>query len=79
MEAVAAPMSDATSTSVPSGKTEFKGEPVKFVVNFNKKGYDIEFGSDETVNALRLHLMKLTGVPAGLQKIMFKGIPPGFK
>lgn len=50
-----------------------KGELLKFKLAFKKDVFDIEFGADETLNALRLHIAKLTGIAAGLQKLMFKG------
>jgi len=51
-----------------------KGEIVKFSVNFKKQNYDIEFGNEDTLNNLRLHIAQITGVAPGLQKLMLKGL-----
>jgi len=61
------PNDDATSS-------ENKGEMVKFTVNYKKQNVEIEFGVDQTLGALRLEIARLTGVAAGLQKLMYKGM-----
>jgi len=53
---------------------ELKGALVKFVVSFKKQNYDIEFAPTQTLGALRQQVAQLTGVAAGLQKLMFKGM-----
>jgi len=73
MEIEPAPVAAAEIGST-SSQAEPKGERLTFTVNFKKQSYEITFGSEDTVNALRLHLMQLTGVAAGLQKLMFKGM-----
>jgi len=49
-------------------------ETINFTLNFNKKNYPIDFGVDDSVANLRSHIASLTGVPANLQKLMFKGL-----
>lgn len=62
-----------TISPAPSSQ-EFKGNLVKFIVNFKKQNYSLEFGDEETIASLRLLITKTTGVEAGLQKLMFKGL-----
>jgi len=49
-------------------------EMVEFKVVFNKKKYDITFGLDDTVGALKVHLQDIISVPSTMQKIMIKGL-----
>lgn len=49
-------------------------EMVEFKIVFNKKKYDITFGLDDTVGALKVHLQDIISVPSTMQKIMFKGL-----
>ena len=44
-----------------------------FQVVYNKKKYDISFGVEETVGALKAHLQDVIGVPSTMQKVMIKG------
>jgi len=50
------------------------GEKVEFKVVFNKKKFDITFGLDDTVGALKVHLADIINVPNTMQKIMIKGL-----
>lgn len=61
-------------TISPPTTSEYKGNPVKFSLNFKKQNYSLEFGDEETIGNLRQLIAKTTGVEAGLQKIMFKGL-----
>lgn len=47
---------------------------VDFKVIFNKQKYDVTFPIEETVAKLKSHIETLTGVPSGMQKIMYKGL-----
>uniref|UniRef100_A0A2C9K227 Ubiquitin-like domain-containing protein n=1 Tax=Biomphalaria glabrata TaxID=6526 RepID=A0A2C9K227_BIOGL len=49
-------------------------EKLDFYVIFKKEKYDVSFPADHTVSKLKSHIEKLTGVPATLQKIMYKGL-----
>ncbi|CAL1545853.1 unnamed protein product [Lymnaea stagnalis] len=49
-------------------------EKVDFNVIFKKEKYEVSFPLDNTVTKLKSHIEKLTGVPATLQKIMYKGL-----
>jgi len=64
--------SDAKSEDgqVDSGSSE----KVDFKVVYNKKKYDIVFGLDDTVGALKVHLANIIDVPSTMQKIMIKGL-----
>merc|ERR1711892_1278571 len=50
------------------------GDKVEFKVVFNKKKFDITFGLDDTVGALKVHLSDIISVPNTMQKIMIKGL-----
>merc|ERR1712179_719491 len=50
------------------------GEKVKFKVVFNKKKYDVSFGLDDTIGALKVHLADIINVPNTMQKAMIKGL-----
>jgi len=65
---------ESTSTSSTTSSSSGKSELVKFVVNYKKQNHDIEFGIDQTLSELRVHLANLTGVAAALQKLMYKGL-----
>ena len=49
------------------------GEKIDFKVVYNKKKFDVSFGSEETVGALKSHLQDVIGVPSTMQKVMIKG------
>jgi len=49
-------------------------ENVEFKVVFNKKKYDINFGMDDTIGALKVHLAEIIKVPNTMQKVMIKGL-----
>jgi len=68
---VVAPMEITTTTETSSSS---KGEIVKFTVNYKKQNHDIEFGLDQTLGELRIHIAKITGVAAAMQKLMYKGL-----
>jgi len=65
-------------TDEPSTVTEAGGkenlEKVDFKVVFNKKKYDISFGLDDTIGALKVHLADIINVPNTMQKVMIKGL-----
>ncbi|XP_048249927.1 ubiquitin domain-containing protein UBFD1-like isoform X3 [Haliotis rufescens] len=47
---------------------------VEFKVIFNKQKYDVNFPLDSTASQLKAHVQSLTGVPAAMQKLMYKGL-----
>ena len=49
-------------------------EKVEFKVVFNKKKYDVSFGLDDTIGALKVHLADMINVPNTMQKVMIKGL-----
>ena len=49
-------------------------EKVEFKVVFNKKKFDISFGLDDTIGALKVHLQDIIDVPNTMQKVMIKGL-----
>ncbi|XP_012940298.1 ubiquitin domain-containing protein UBFD1 isoform X2 [Aplysia californica] len=49
-------------------------EMVDFIVIFKKEKHEVSFPFDHTVSKLKSHIEKITGVPASLQKIMYKGL-----
>jgi len=67
-------MEISTPISSEVTSSDNKAEVVKFTVNYKKQNVEIEFGVDQTLGALRLEIAKLTGVAAGLQKLMYKGM-----
>lgn len=64
-----------TSPATPSSPIQpYDGELVTFRVVFAKQTYNVDFGLDQTVLQLKVHLYKLCGVPIGGQKLMYKGL-----
>jgi len=66
-----------TSTKITVSDSPSKGndgEKVDFKVVYNKKKFDINFGLDDTVGALKVHLSDIISVPNTMQKIMIKGL-----
>jgi hypothetical protein len=57
-----------------ASSSSMAGEKIEFKVVYNKKKYDIAFGSEETVGALKAHLQDVIGVPSTMQKVMIKGL-----
>lgn len=53
---------------------ESSKEKIDFKLVFNKQRFDVSFPLDETVTSLKSHVEKLTGVPADMQKLMYKGL-----
>lgn len=49
-------------------------ETASFRVVWNKKNYEVTFPVDETVDSLKQHIEKLTGLPVSMQKLMYKGL-----
>ncbi|XP_014785569.1 ubiquitin domain-containing protein UBFD1 isoform X1 [Octopus bimaculoides] len=49
-------------------------ECVPFKVVFNKQKFDVEFDLDKTISQVKSSIEKIIGVPATMQKIMFKGL-----
>ena len=70
----------AKETSKPSSSSKVEsegsiaGEKIDFKVVFNKKKFDVSFGSEETVGALKACLQDIIGVPSTMQKVMIKGM-----
>lgn len=60
----------ATNNSMPT----LSGEPVDFKVIYNKKKFDINFGSDNTVGELKNHLQSVIEIPPAMMKVMIKGL-----
>ena len=57
-----------------SNQIEEGSEKVDIKVVFNKKKYEISFGLDDTIGALKVHLADIINVPNTMQKVMFKGL-----
>ena len=49
-------------------------EKLEFKVVFNKKKYDINFGLNDTIGALKVQMADIINVPNTMQKVMFKGL-----
>lgn len=62
---------DATEVPVCEDKPD---EHIDFTVVFNKEKIKINFPCNSTIASLKEHLQTLTGVPATMQKMVFKGI-----
>jgi len=73
MESVSVASADS-STSPTSNADLETGPQITFSISHNNQSHSITMSENETVNALRLKLHPLTGVPAGLQKLMYKGL-----
>jgi len=77
-EAVATATSTTGSSPGGSGgggsTSDMAGEKIEFKVVYNKKKFDITFGCEETVGALKAHLQDVIGVPSTMQKVMIKGL-----
>jgi len=67
-------MEEGSSQTIDNSKEEMKGELIHFTINYKKQNFAIEFGSENTLSSLRIHIAKLTGVAAALQKLMLKGM-----
>lgn len=65
--------SDTTTTDDNAAVEQPVQEMVEFTIIYNKQKYEVKFPLDESVDALKNHIEKLTDVPAAMQKIMFKG------
>lgn len=73
--AVAAAIATAVAASTSKQQLDVDaGERIDFKVVYNKKKYDISFGVEETVGALKAHLQDVIGVPSTMQKVMIKGL-----
>jgi len=53
---------------------EIKGERIKVNLNFKKQNIVLEIGGENTFGEFRLYVAVQTGVAAGLQKLMAKGL-----
>jgi len=75
-EEITAADDTSTATKITTGETVSNndGEKVDFKVVYNKKKFDITFGIDDTVGALKVHLAEIISVPNTMQKIMIKGL-----
>ena len=56
------------------GSEKENSEKVEFKVVYNKKKYDVSFGLDDTIGALKVHLADIINVPNSMQKVMIKGL-----
>ncbi|GFY05331.1 ubiquitin domain-containing protein UBFD1 [Trichonephila clavipes] len=63
-----------SADGTPVGSFEEAKELVDFKLIFNKKKHDICFPLDENILALKKHFESLIGVPASMQKVMYKGL-----
>jgi len=63
-------VSALAATSLP----EIKGDAIHLQVNFKKNNHTIEIGGDNTLGEFRQYIAAETGVAAGLQKLMLKGM-----
>eukprot|EP00088_Acartia_fossae_P054658 TRINITY_DN629_c0_g1_i1.p1 TRINITY_DN629_c0_g1~~TRINITY_DN629_c0_g1_i1.p1 ORF type:complete len:294 (-),score=74.14 TRINITY_DN629_c0_g1_i1:136-1017(-) len=68
------PTQQSTPSSSKSDPPDMAGEKIDFKVVYNKKKFDVSFGSEETVGALKSHLQDVIGVPSTMQKVMIKGL-----
>merc|ERR1719391_1657460 len=62
------------TVDTPEAAEKENKEKVDFKVVFNKKKFDITFGLDDTVGALKVHLADIINVPNTMQKVMIKGL-----
>jgi hypothetical protein len=60
---------DRISTSAYCSKTT-----VDFKIICNKQKHDVNFPLDGTILTLKQHIQSLTGLPSGMQKVMYKGL-----
>ncbi|CAB4055594.1 Ubiquitin domain-containing protein UBFD1 [Lepeophtheirus salmonis] len=51
-----------------------RGEKVDFKIIYNKKKFDISFGSENTVRELKSHLESIIQIPPAMMKVMIKGL-----
>ncbi|XP_033741985.1 ubiquitin domain-containing protein UBFD1-like [Pecten maximus] len=68
---------EASSSETPddaNAASNTKMEEVEFKLIYKKQKYDVSFPMDNTIKNLKEHVETLTGVPAAMQKIMFKGL-----
>ena len=65
---------DMKNTESSENAEEENKEKVEFKVVFNKKKFDISFGLDDTIGALKVHLQDIIDVPNTMQKVMIKGL-----
>ena len=65
---------DMKSTESSENAEKENKEKVEFKVVFNKKKFDISFGLDDTIGALKVHLQDIIDVPNTMQKVMIKGL-----
>eukprot|EP00123_Amoebidium_parasiticum_P021220 comp6364_c0_seq1/m.2157 comp6364_c0_seq1/g.2157 ORF comp6364_c0_seq1/g.2157 comp6364_c0_seq1/m.2157 type:complete len:252 (-) comp6364_c0_seq1:19-774(-) len=54
--------------------TEAGGEKVNFKLVFNKVQYDVTLSLNDTVGTMKKKFQEMTGVPAMMQKVMYKGM-----
>merc|ERR1719295_850358 len=57
-----------------AGAEKENSEKVEFKVVYNKMKYDVSFGLDDTIGALKVHLADIIDVPNTMQKVMIKGL-----
>lgn len=51
------------------------GEQIDFTIIFNKERLKVKFPSSSTIGSLKEHIQTLTGLPSGMQKLVYKGNP----
>ncbi|XP_074598146.1 ubiquitin domain-containing protein UBFD1-like [Brevipalpus obovatus] len=49
------------------------GEQIDFTIIFNKERLKVKFPSSSTIGSLKEHIQTLTGLPSGMQKLVYKG------
>eukprot|EP01111_Echinosteliopsis_oligospora_P006047 TRINITY_DN2001_c2_g1_i1.p1 TRINITY_DN2001_c2_g1~~TRINITY_DN2001_c2_g1_i1.p1 ORF type:complete len:286 (+),score=112.30 TRINITY_DN2001_c2_g1_i1:67-924(+) len=64
----------SSSSTTETTPTQGGGEEIAFTVVFKKQTFPITYGAERTVGDLRIEIAKVTGIPAGLQKLMLKGM-----
>jgi hypothetical protein len=65
---------ETSSASAPTNDGGGEGEKVNFTLTFKKQKYDVSWPLDDTIQNLKTHIEKLSGVPVSMQKLMLKGI-----
>eukprot|EP01118_Nematostelium_gracile_P004492 TRINITY_DN1525_c0_g1_i1.p1 TRINITY_DN1525_c0_g1~~TRINITY_DN1525_c0_g1_i1.p1 ORF type:complete len:268 (+),score=60.14 TRINITY_DN1525_c0_g1_i1:68-805(+) len=66
---MAEPIDPNLTTNLPP----YKGDKINVNISFKKQNYECAVGLDNTLGEFRQFVAAMTGVAAGLQKLMFKG------
>ncbi|KAJ2943674.1 hypothetical protein O0L34_g16787 [Tuta absoluta] len=73
MEVAAEPAACSSENTEESEEFEIP-EQVEFTIVFNKAKHEITFAYDATIQDLKAHLERITGVPLSAQKLIIKGM-----